>query len=163
MPARYPARYRRRSAPRRTRIWLNTQSDVAFAATQEVNLDLFATDLGGTNVAGYTVLRTLVRVGLPFTAATDRFYVGLLVCKPSDIGTAVAGQANVSGDRDLDWAWRDEVISDSTGGGFGQQVYTIDTKAKRRVPELMSRYALCMWSQNALTAKVFARVLVALP
>ncbi|MGN5493397.1 hypothetical protein, partial [Campylobacter coli] len=131
-------------------------------------LDNYATN-GGT-VVGLTVARTIIHLAI--TSATinpgDRLNIGLMRGQSSDVGTNIAGSPSPASDSYEDWAWLEQYDASTSGGGplygkWGSNVITIDTAAKRRLPELHMDWNLVLQSSVAATWQLYARTLILLP
>jgi hypothetical protein len=123
-------------------------------------------ELAGTSKVGTTIMRTHMRVQVPFTLATERYEVGLLVGRTSpDVGNTVNPSPNSN--NNLDWLLLDTIFPTFSGATVdANREFTIDVRSKRKMEEMGSTYIFCLWHSIAAVTSgvsIFARTLVALP
>ena len=163
-----PRHFRSSRAPSRRRSAWGTLdvSSGPVAAGSSTNVDLFATSLGaaGASTVGITIVRTHVRIMVPWALQADTITWGLIVGRADDVGTNRPSPA-AGGDK---WAMVVKEFPDTTGVGFtpGEQVvYTYDIKAKRKLDEVSERW-LFSWFNGAAgnkTISIYVRSLALLP
>ena len=149
---------------RRKTVWATTEAtasgNIAGGNTQVT--DLLA---GILQQEGATVMRTHLKIKFTTQSIADVFRVGLIVGRPSDIPGGAASPVDVR-TGGLQWALNDAVFVTSSGATFDSSVVrSWDIRAMRKVPELSSRYLLCITNPAGTNRDwvVFARVLVAMP
>ena len=150
------------SGQRRKLVWATTDSTVAaLAAGVATNVQLNSALLA--NLPGFTVIRTHIRIQIPFVAVTDSTVVGLQVVRFSDVGTA---RPTLPADQDTDWAYLARYYAQATGAAIDtSREFVIDLRAKRKMEEVSQAYILMIQNNNAAAATYhfFARTLFALP
>jgi len=165
-----PARNRRSSfghrPQRRKLVWSvfdGLVGAVPAGDAQGVNL-LTQLNVAGASRLGATVMRTHLRIQVPYTANTEFHTLGLVVGRPSDIAVPTAADpANVP---ELDWMWLERLFPHSSGATVdANRTYTVDSHARRKLEELDQTYILSLsnGAAGAITYAVYCRTLLALP
>jgi len=130
-------------------------------------MDLLADfQASGASTLGVTVMRTHLRVQLPYVNVSDQWSIGLIVARAQDIGIGTANGPDPGVNPDLNWAYNDRIWAISNGSAIDvAREITIDIRAKRKVQELNERFVFAIRNATAASAqcRVFARTLVALP
>ena len=159
---------RRVGTARRKLVWSTfDQTLAALAAGAHVNVNLLAElAVAGSSLLGITIMRTHVRFTTGSTGVvTDGLVYGLVVGRALDVGVGVGPNPNT--DHDIDWLLIDRYFPVTTGGGaFTDDTQVIiDNRAKRKMQELQQSYLFSVTNTGAtaITPRVFARTLVALP
>jgi len=157
---------------RRRTTWATHQSTESFAAANDLHtvdlLDAYKT--AGGSVVGITVARTILHLAITAGTQTagDRLNLGVIRGQNTDVGTNIAGAPSPSAAFFEDWAWLEQYDSSISSGGplygkWGSNVISIDTTARRRLPELQMNWNLALHSSVIATWQVFARTLILLP
>jgi hypothetical protein len=153
------------------RFTFNTTN--AAAATYSITdlLGNYKTD-GGV-VVGATVTRIHLELAVTSAvAAGDTFAWGILRGQNTDVGVSVAGAPQPIADPYEDWMfWQSPHAASSLGAGpcywhSQSNVYSLDLKAQRRLPELQMALLLVVGPQTtgaALTYAASGSVLLKLP
>jgi hypothetical protein len=167
-----PPRSRRRTSSsrrsRRIKVWAElTGQTVTLAAGAFSNLDMLSQmQTAGVSAVGVTVLRTVVQIQVTnWAGATDDIIWGTLVGRSTDVGTAAPASALASNGL-FDWNFRGFLQPDTMGATIdATKIYNYDYRSMRKVPEVNSRYLICLLNQSAAskTLELFTRTLVALP
>ena len=172
MSPRHASGRRMGGTARRRTTWATHQSTETFAAANDLHtinlLDQYLT--AGGEQAGITIARTVVHLAITSATVTsgDRFSIGLIRGQSSDVGLNIAGAPSPSAQLFADWAWLEQYDASTSGGGplygkWGSNVVSIDTTAKRRLPELQMTWNLALKSSVIATWQLFARTLIYLP
>ena len=164
------------SSLRRRTTWATHQSTEVFAAANDLHtvdlLDAYKT--AGGPVVGITIARTILHTSITAPAggpaAGRAFNLGIIRGQNTDVGTNIAGAPNPASAFFEDWAWldqRDACVSSGAGPSItpgGSNVYDLDIRSKRKLPELQMNWNLALSGAQAnLAVTVFARTLLLLP
>jgi len=150
-----------RAPQRRQLVWATTFFAVSPAAGVQTSVQLNSGLL--QNLPGFTVIRTHVRMQVPFVGITDKCTIGLIVGRNSDVGTI---RPDVTGEPELDWMHLEQFYPAASGAAVDTlQVITVDNHSKRKMDEPSQVYMLSIKNGNAAAAAYvgYARVLFALP
>jgi len=154
----------RRFNPRQ-RVWSTFDNNSTVASGLAGDVDLLAPlEVAGASVLGCTVLRTLIKVYVPWSGvAGDGIYAGTMVGNLSDVGTGRLDPGPAAAEDD--WAFLTRVFQPFTGAAAdANREYFWDIKSKRRIEELNSRWVFA-WHNLAAgnkTISIYVRTLVAL-
>jgi len=126
-------------------------------------------EAAGGNLAGVTVIRTHLHVVVTTTStAGDSLTLGIIRGQTTDIGVNIVGAPDPTADLYEDWAlWKRYAAGASGAGptysGMTSDVWDIDLKSQRRIPELQMSWNLVFGATQAVDVDASARVLLALP
>jgi hypothetical protein len=166
MPVRHSRVVPARTRQRRKLVWATFDNSFNLPASGTIvnTIDLLNQfELAGASKLGLTVIRTHMRILLPYAPSTVRYELGLSIVRQTDVGTV---RPNPNGDNDLDWMLFDKFFPSFSGATVNASMErVIDLKAKRKCEEMGQTYGASFWSNTAApgTIEVFARTLVALP
>ena len=157
-----------RSSARRRTTWARQSVTVtALAAATVSDVDLLTpVEVASASTLAVTVMRVHLQIQVQnWAAVTDDILFGLIVGRSADIGTNVAGQISPAS-TEYPWMLWGELQPAASGAAVDTcAVYTFDVKARRKMPELTQRLALCFLNQSAAakTFEITSSVLLALP
>jgi hypothetical protein len=158
---------------RRRTTWARFQFVLVEAAPGDFQtvdlLSQFKADGGVTQ--GVTIGRTHVDLAVSSVGTNDpgdQFAWGIMRGQITDVGINVAGAPAPSTHPYEDWAWWDQLSCDTDAHYFpgGGNVYRLDLKSMRKLPELQMGYNLVMENISAaanFAVSVTGSVLLLLP
>ena len=118
------------------------------------------------------MIRTHVRLQLPYAVAADYWSFGTIVGREDDVTAApiappANGSLSPSGQPELDWSYLDLQNAVETGATIdGVREQLIDLKSRRKVDEMGQTYLLVVQNNTATAAptiRYFAHTLLMLP
>jgi len=154
-----------RTSQRRKLVWATFDNAItALGSGLGTNVNLLAAlGVAGSSLTGCTIMRTHLRIRIPFDTTTSSVYLGLVLGRSSDVGTA---DPDPFVNPEIDWMYVNRFLPSSSGATFNAtQVFDLDVRSKRRMQELGQAYLLSLRNVNGIaeTFQIYARTLVALP
>jgi len=154
---------------RRRVVWATHGASQSLNAGTVWNSDLL-TDykVAGASLAGVTIMRTHIRILLPYSAATESWYLGLIVGRATDVGINLAQGSAIDplGDQELPWLLNTNVYVGASGATFdAQREFVLDIRSKRKMHDLGEAYILSFLNTaaGAHVPAFYSRTLLALP
>ena len=162
---RFPAR---RGGRRRQLVWATTnQTTAAIAAGSYIAVDLLNDfRVIGASVLGATVVRTHVRMQLPFATSGDVWTYGLIIGRTDDVGVSIVGGVNPTTNPELDWFLLNKAYARFSGAtADASYMEEVDIRARRKSGEFNQTPLLVIQNGTAASTslRIFARTLIALP